>query len=410
MTKQEWVKTLPNWNLYDFKKGDEVYVIGSQLDAMYEVYRIGRGFNRNHFSNSFVAEMNQYKGQKLTVLSEPATHGVKLQPFLQFPPGCLSKIPVKQDKNGKFRKLNGKFASFKEMGWPDTHKPWFDGQVVKEEVKKPEPKPIVHREKIRDELNRLTVGKQGAVCTYGIQFADGKIRTQVQDICHARIPYGNYGREGEKNATFFAVNVAIQERGLGSEEQKKIYRRWVEYAITKSPVAKHILTKDVNEAFDKGILIDVSATISQLALTAVFLRTAHEHKYLDLWDKLCKDGIDEFTAWVVCSTTALYKEHYKTNIHGGWHHVMEVQYVDKDVLTKFRENGPIPITNVPYSQNGSHYSINASFGKTVGLKKYFENLYKKYTEVIKEDDGWGNMRDATILKYPKLLQAAKELM
>ncbi len=132
---------------------------------------------------------------------------------------------------------------------------------------------------IRSELAKLAkAGYDGNRCNYSIEFDNGKIRHQAPDACHARLCWSNYADEdsGAKAIVNIALNVSAHYKEL-SGANRKVYPLFVKYILNDSPWAFCFITKDVDEALEKGILMDVQQNVSHIVGAAMSLRLGTEY-------------------------------------------------------------------------------------------------------------------------------------
>ncbi len=131
---------------------------------------------------------------------------------------------------------------------------------------------------IRSELStKARAGYDGNRCNYSIEFDNGKIRHQAPDACHARLCWSDYYREdsGAKAIVNIALNITPHYKEL-TKENKEIYPKFVNYMLNESPWAFCFVTKDVKEALEVGILMDVNQNVSHIVGAAMSLRLATE--------------------------------------------------------------------------------------------------------------------------------------
>lgn len=147
-------------------------------------------------------------------------------------------------------------------------------KTLPEPVKAP-PKHVLD---IRARLaERAKAGCAGNRCNYSIEFDNGKIRHQAPDACHARLLWNTYCDEdrGAKEIVNIALNITPHYKGLEKADQER-YPLFVKYILNDSPWAFCFITKDVDEALEKGILMDVQQNVSHIVGAAMSLRLATE--------------------------------------------------------------------------------------------------------------------------------------
>lgn len=150
-------------------------------------------------------------------------------------------------------------------------------------AKKPLPEPVKAPPKakdIRSELAKLArVGYDGDRCNYSIEFDNGVIRHQAPDACHARLCWSEWDDKDEKAKAIvnIALNITAHHKKFDGKE-KEIHTRFVHYMLNDSPWADCFITKDVKEALEVGILMNVEKNVSHIVGAAVALRVATEWK------------------------------------------------------------------------------------------------------------------------------------
>jgi hypothetical protein len=89
--------------------------------------------------------------------------------------------------------------------------------------------------------------------------------------------WSDYYREdsGAKAIVNIALNITPHYKEL-TKENKEIYPKFVNYMLNESPWAFCFVTKDVKEALEVGILMDVNQNVSHIVGAAMSLRLATE--------------------------------------------------------------------------------------------------------------------------------------
>ena len=142
---------------------------------------------------------------------------------------------------------------------------------------KPLPEPPKNSD-IRSELaKRARVGDSSERCNYSIEFDNGKIRHQAPDACHARFRWmGGYDGDGLVDKIVnIALNIKAHHKRMDDKTQKH-HERFIQYMLNDSPWAFCFVTKDVKEALEVGILMDVNQNVSHIVGAAMSLRLATE--------------------------------------------------------------------------------------------------------------------------------------
>jgi hypothetical protein len=177
--------------------------------------------------------------------------------------------------------------------------------VVAPKVKKAA-KPVVPEQAIiapaYDLRKELAKRAGNGTCNYALEFTKSPPRMQHNDACHARLCWGyrevhENKREGDEIANI-ALNVKPHYDDMGDAD-KKTYKLFIHYMLNESPWAFCFITKDVEEALNVGILMDVDQNVSHLVGAAISLRTANEHRrILPIFQKCIDMGYSGNTSFL----------------------------------------------------------------------------------------------------------------
>jgi hypothetical protein len=199
-----------------------------------------------------------------------------------------------------------------------------------------------------------------ATCSYAIKLANGKIREQKRDVCHARLPLqtGDYlGHKQEKDP----IAVVLHLKGHYKNAQpdlKETYVKYVDYMINRSPWAPIHLVKDAHDAIANCASLDVSRPLYELMGAAVSLREASEFpSNFRSFKKALELGYSEHTAYLMtcCFITRESGDSCRTYITNG-HKVM---HTDNKVpaIINFFTKGYKPAKEA-YNKGGIDNGIN----------------------------------------------------
>lgn len=180
---------------------------------------------------------------------------------------------------------------------------------------KPLPEPPKAKD-IRSELaKRAKAGHTGNRCNYSLEFDNGKIRHQAPDACHARLSWCYYQDEDTtaKEIVNIALNITAHHKQMSKGDQE-VHTRFVQYMLNDSPWAPMFITKDVKEALEVGILMDVTRNVSHIVGAAVALRVATE------WPVILKpfgDALDKGYSGNVAYLISGHLQHGKVSYWPG---------------------------------------------------------------------------------------------
>lgn len=128
---------------------------------------------------------------------------------------------------------------------------------------------------IRDEIANRADDK--ATCAFAMEYKKQAPYYVRYGGCHAQLGWCNSATgDKEEEMINIALSLMIHYKKF-NDEQKKQYRLYVHYILNESPWQDMFLTKDVEEAINKGVLMNVDKNISHLVGAAMALRGASEH-------------------------------------------------------------------------------------------------------------------------------------
>lgn len=230
----------------------------------------------------------------------------------------------------------------------------------KEEVKKPDPKPD-----LREILTEVVKLKgQISICSYGTMFEDGFVNKQVNDVCHARLTYIHNGKPLKEAALILCGSEQFLSERYNKEHVPRymeVYREYIRYLLNESPWSVAFLTKDVQEAFEKGVLLNLDVHRNWAAGAAVATREGVEFvERLPVFKRVREMGFNGNVAYL-CSMYLIgsFKnpgEYSKGNCGGG-HRVLN-GCLPWDALCSFMAHGYKPQAHLkPFREEQGNYHI-----------------------------------------------------
>lgn len=216
-------------------------------------------------------------------------------------------------------------------------------------VAKAQPIPVQMQEEKKEVLDPdLTVFRtllsdkvrtNAGTCSYAIKFTDGSIKYQVRDACHARIPNSSWGCGEYFKKTPMAIALNVKGHS-GCFKDITTYRKYVNYILNDSPWKEVFLTRDVDEAFKYGVLMNVEKNIHAIVAGAVALREGSEFAYeTTIFEELLDNGISGNTAYVL-------SKNFKKNGNDNYQlvgisnaHKVLAYSMDRAVTLEFFKNG-----------------------------------------------------------------------
>lgn len=269
-------------------------------------------------------------------------------------------------------------------------------------VPKPVPKPAIiqHELDLREDL----FSKGGAsICSFGFEFEDGSRSLQYNAPCHAGLRV-YYGGKGPKKVTQLAYCIRREKRFItGKEEAHKAY---VDYIINKSPWAVAFLTKDIEEAYTKDILMNIDANHNVVCGAAVALRVGTEKQgRIDTFKMLVDKGVSGHAAWLISFCYVPNGKGYVPSFSGGGH----------DVIDCYRSwKGMIQFFSKGYFRKGAvggktyrEYSYYDGFCEYVAGGNSVDTIRTWMEKNVKAKTSGEGFNKVTSINEESLLEAAK---
>jgi hypothetical protein len=185
---------------------------------------------------------------------------------------------------------------------------------------------------LREDLFKRIPG--GGLCDFAFEGKTGMQDFQTAAPCHAALSRPNVG--AEVVAMAYCLRSDVKRYG-GADI--KAYKRYMDYIFNRSPWAHAFLTKDVNEAMEKDILMNVEVNRFVMAGACLAVRMAHEYSnrptaFVYFVDK----GIGEHAAWVLCCALTVRGNNFSRAGMGGGHDLID-HHRDMAELVKFFQVG-----------------------------------------------------------------------
>lgn len=257
-------------------------------------------------------------------------------------------------------------------------------------------------------LQELTgkVTKSGVgVCSYALEFEGGHRRSQVADVCHARLTYGGrYHPADEQGKKLLAValNVSGHVAKYKGEAAER-YKRHVQYILTESPWKDAFIQKPLEEVYTSGVYLDLTKKFWYCVAAAIALRTGSEFdNCLPLFQRLLDLNYSPNVAYVVSQLShGLNAFRY----FAGGHHVLNNATMTMDAYASFFNTGKFAkCSGMSYQEaSGCEYRIDpliqqALVKTDVSLFNYVVAKLKHI--VTKEKQAWGASFDSIKFDNP----------
>lgn len=298
--------------------------------------------------------------------------------------------PVIVTEKGRWLKVEGC-----QWFWREE---WFEhagAEGVPLPVPPPPPPPEVQKD-IRAML-RKSIGTEANLCSMAWQFknTNGKFTEQINVYmpCHAALNRGNHGLE----TVAVIYGISTEYNRLRKSAMLPIYREYVHYMLNESPWAFAYLTKDVEEAFTKEIVMNVDIHRHHMAGACIALRAGQEFhaQRLPMFDLLVKKGVGKHAAHLLAQDLSVDKGAVRTGYMHGGHMELDRDRNMDDLLKFYKRGYHIPQDGTVYRKNATGYVSAAAIagrkGDTFG-KWIEENL--KMTKV--NAGNWNESKSASI--------------
>lgn len=217
------------------------------------------------------------------------------------------------------------------------------------------PKPVV--KKTLAEQLMAKAGVHANTCSYGIEFADGRIRLQAHDACHARMRWGSRMSQGDMDANK-PVAIACYIKGHVpriNEENKEAYRAHVNYMLNDSPWANAWLTKDVDEALKGCAMMDVTKPFSYVCSAAIAMRSGSEFQdKLPMFKRLLDMKYSPHVAYLMAHMTQVKGGEFSVIKMQGSHHVYH-NGMDIKKVAAFFDDKKLNVDDKPFNESPNCY-------------------------------------------------------
>lgn len=234
------------------------------------------------------------------------------------------------------------------------------GPVAPAPKQRKPPKPPKPSTDLREDLYNKAKDGHGQ-CSYAIEYENGHRSFHANDVCHARLNTAYYGSgQGEVANVAYCLRQEITAF-VPRDATKAAHKAYCDYVINRSPWAHAFLTKDIEEAYTKDILMNVEVNKNIMAGACLMLRTGTERKgRANLFKLLIDHGHLPNTAWLVsCAFKKVEGNHYSFFDWSGGHDVIDKYRSFEDTI-QFLKTGfhrPSGLIREPYRTSSGNYVI-----------------------------------------------------
>lgn len=240
------------------------------------------------------------------------------------------------------------------------------------------------RRDLRDLLEEKVAGRPGTA-SYAIRDEKDNINFHVRDVCHARMNTSNAYGANNIRVNSKVTDVALSLKNHVDAKERESYLRFVEYALTRSFAKNCFITKDAQEAWDKGVLMNVEENFNYVTTAAIFLRTGSEYSSrLPLFTEIVDAGFSENTAYLYSQLVVAQKGELQLTAMGGGHHFFNTGMLPEQLKKTFNEGFWIREKEMaPYSEHHAcRYNV---FESVAGVDKNGKDtLYNLLTPKVSE--------------------------
>lgn len=299
---------------------------------------------------------------------------------------------AKKDKNGKWRNSKGHFCN------------------VKAAVEKPL-KPVDEERAFdnwRVSFNERVTGGNVGTCSFGIwHYAKNKPFEYISAPCHATL-----NRKNDMKNSKIALNVNGHYQGF-LRDTKENYKKAVQWVIRDSFLAHAFVTKDIEEALVKGVVMEGTTPKSLVCIASVFLRGFSEFpNQLSGFTEMVDMGMNKNVAWLMSLLFVRREKHWVWSGTTDGHRTFTSAAISFERIKEFISNGSLSkeADNTPWNQSHSGFRCHQPIsgvnqyrwpGKEMNLDRY---CMKNAPFNVKET-GFGNktktLGDAELLAFAK---------
>lgn len=160
-----------------------------------------------------------------------------------------------------------------------------------------------------------------------------------------------------------------------NKDHVEAQRLYLHYLFNDSPWASGFITKDVQEALDKGVLMNCNVPISQVVGAATALREGIEQRNrLPLFQEMMEAGYHGNVAYLVAASCKRVGQSFVADAPQNSNHVALHTNLDKDALISFFLHGWPDLGRKPANEIGNNYNLwdDLTAGKAKANGRYGE--------------------------------------
>ena len=246
---------------------------------------------------------------------------------------------------------------------------------------KPPPKPPYAGD-LRVDL-RAKAGNGSAICKYAFVVDGVRAKFELTPPCYASL-----GRTGGP------ISQLVVDTSYHKGRHAKFSLVYLDWLLNKSPWAVCFLTKDPQDALDKGVALDCNRHIGELVGAATALREATEFEQRNATFQWAIDnGFDGNVAYLLgCSYFLEGKKFTHSPATGG--HQAITTAIRHDDLMSFFANGYKKTEEKPANKKCGGYKVHVWIGKTDGVSTYWDFVLKNDKHTIR-GAGWQAEKSVT---------------
>lgn len=205
-------------------------------------------------------------------------------------------------------------------------------------------------ETIEEAYEELDKGSKITVSRFAIIYREAKsteykVRYELTAPCHAAMHIYD-GYRGEKHLEGIITCIQTKKTKEGA--------RFLDYLFNRSPFKDAYLTKDVDEAYTKGILMNIDSPYEVVGMAAIVTRNLWENSMqLKYWIQMVDAGVHEDMALIACHIVSGAPKKYAYTQMGDGHKAFAGSNVSTDFVENFLENKPR--YNTPMRKHATEY-------------------------------------------------------
>lgn len=209
--------------------------------------------------------------------------------------------------------------------------------------------------KMRTDFAKVMKDHHPGCCSWTQMSKDGHVSHKPAMICHAALGYGS------SQIMQLVLNTSAHRRTHASPEA---YDKFIHHMLNESPWAPYYVTKDVKEAHELGVVMNMDKGKNFVVSAAIALREGSEYPQVaPRFAYWLDQGVAPRVAWVLAQYTEGDVDELKMlETHSG-HRAHGVHHTKENLIRFFRDGYDETKYPHPYKDaKGGDYSIQSCIG------------------------------------------------